>query len=63
MDNGELLNLVTNLLNKINPDELTTVQINQSKATNGYKGYTIDVVFSEPNAEQPKAEAEEAFYG
>ena len=62
MDNGELLNLVTNLLNKINPDELTTVQINQSEATNGYKGYTIDVVFSEPNSKQVEDAQTVEFY-
>lgn len=62
MDKQLTLDLVIELLRGVNPDDVSTIQINQSDATNGYQGYTIDVVFSEPNSKQPKERAEEVFY-
>lgn len=62
MDKQLTLDLVIELLRGVNPDDVSTIQINQSDASNGYQGYTIDVVFSEPNNKQPKEHAEEVFY-
>lgn len=62
MDKQFTLDLVIELLRGVNPDDVSTIQINQSDASNGYQGYTIDVVFSEPNSKQVEDAQTVEFY-
>ena len=52
MDNERLLQSVMDYIENLDRDDIKTVNVNQSSLENGYKGLTVDIVFSEPNKKE-----------